>query len=111
MAIDEANPSRASQRLTPWLAGAERPARAGVYRRRFPGGPYACWDGTAWRVDAATVAAAAGQERRSLCQDAAWRGLVERAAVACPTCGGRTVLDRGIDVETGADLIEECPDC
>ena len=58
MARDEVDPSGDARELTPWLAGDESPARAGVYRRRFPAGPFACWDGTRWRDDAATVAAA-----------------------------------------------------
>jgi hypothetical protein len=111
MVIDDSNPSHRGERLTPWLAGAERPARGGVYRRRFPAGPYTCWDGAHWRVDSATVAAAAAQERSSRWQDAAWRGRVEPAPAPCPTCGGRTVIDRGVDEETGIDLIAECPDC
>jgi hypothetical protein len=43
-------------------------------------------------------------------------GVYARAAPAgpyacCATCRGHTVLDRGVDGETGADLIEECPEC
>jgi hypothetical protein len=109
MVRDETNPSPPG--LTPWLAGEHQPARAGVYRRRFPAGPFACWDGARWHVDAATVAAAAREQQPSRRQDAAWRGLVEPAQAPCPTCGGHTVLDRGVDAETGADLIDECPDC
>ena len=29
----------------------------------------------------------------------------------CATCRGHTVIDRGVDIESGADLIAECPDC
>lgn len=39
------------------------------------------------------------------------RGLAEASNAPCVTCGGRTVLDHGVDVESGTDLIEECPDC
>ena len=111
MARDEVDPSGDGRKLTPWLAGDESPARAGVYRRRFPAGPFACWDGARWHDDAATVAAAAREQRPSRRQRAFWRGLVEPAPSPCPTCGGHTVLDHGVDPETGADLIDECPDC
>jgi len=111
MAREQAHSSRRVPRLTAWLDGAQAPARAGVYRRRSPAGPFACWDGALWHGDAATVVAAAREQRPSQRQDAAWRGLVDAPPAPCPTCGGRTVLDRGFDAESGADLIGECPDC
>jgi len=97
---------------TAWFDGASAPARPGVYERRAPAGRYACWDGTRWRGDAGSVAAAASREDASPVQRAAWRGLVSAAAAApCATCRGQTVIDRGVDVDSGADLIAECPDC
>jgi len=96
---------------TPWFDAATLPPRPGVYERRAPAGPYTCWDGTRWRADASTPASAASQQRASPTQRAAWRGLVSASAAPCATCRGHTVIDRGVDVESGADLIEECPDC
>ncbi|MEO8836883.1 MAG: hypothetical protein ABI364_09100 [Caldimonas sp.] len=97
--------------LTGWLGTDQSPARAGVYARRSPAGPYACWDGARWRADAATVEAAARQGAASLHRRAAWRGLAQATPGECSTCRGHTVIDRGVDSETGADLIAECPDC
>jgi len=98
-------------RRTAWFAAGTAPARAGVYERRAPAGPYACWDGTRWREDAGSVAAAASRQNASAVQRAAWRGLVEAAPTPCATCRGHTVIDQGVDLESGADLIAECPDC
>ena len=96
---------------TAWFDADMTPARPGVYERRAPAGPYACWDGRRWRDDAGSVAAAASSAGASAIQRAAWRGLVEAAPVACATCRGHTVVDRGVDIDSGADLIAECPDC
>jgi len=96
---------------TPWFDADTAPARPGVYERRAPAGPYACWDGRRWRDDAGSVAAAALREESSAVQRAAWRGLIDAAPAPCPTCRGHTVIDRGVDRESGADLIAECPDC
>ena len=97
---------------TVWFDADVAPARPGVYERRAPAGPYACWDGRRWRGDAGSVAAAASREYTSPRQRAAWRGLVSAAASApCATCRGQTVIDRGVDIESGTDLIVECPDC
>ena len=96
---------------TAWFTAATVPRRTGVYERRAPAGPYACWDGKRWRADADTPAAAALREAASANQHAAWRGVATAAPAACVTCRGHTVVDRGIDVESGADLIAECPDC
>jgi len=96
---------------TAWFDAETAPARPGVYERRAPAGRYACWDGRRWREDAASVAAAASSEDASALQRAAWRGLVDAAPSPCATCRGSTVIDRGIDVESGTDLIAECPDC
>ena len=98
-------------RRTAWFDASERPAHAGVYERRAPAGPFSCWDGARWRRDAASAAAAARQQAASAMQRAPWRGLVHASAAPCATCRGHTVLDRGVDVDSGADLIEECPDC
>jgi hypothetical protein len=95
---------------TSWLAASSPPSRRGVYERRPPAGPYACWDGKRWHADASSAAAAARQQGASRFQRAAWRGLAA-ASAPCATCRGHTVVDRGVDVESGADLIEECPDC
>ena len=96
---------------TVWIDSAAAPARPGVYERHTPAGPFACWDGTRWRADAGSAAAAARREEASPIQHAAWRGLVAAAPVPCATCRGQTVIDRGVDIESGADLIAECPDC
>lgn len=69
--------------LTPCLSGDLAPAHAGVYARRAPARPYACWDG----------------------------GLARASTLPCATCRGATVVDRGVDAESGTDLIAECPDC
>ena len=63
--------------VTSWVAGADKPARAGVYQRSFPAGPYSRWDAVQWCQDAAGVATAAGQIEPSAYQKASWRGLVE----------------------------------
>ena len=96
---------------TAWFDAATAPPRPGVYERSAPAGPYACWDGTLWRADAGTPAAAASRQRASPTQHTAWRGLASASAAPCATCRGHTVVDRGVDAESGADLIEECPDC
>lgn len=97
--------------LTPWFDAADRPRRAGVYRRRWPAGPYSCWDGRQWRADAATPDAAAARTGPSRHAQAPWQGLVTPPDAPCLTCKGHTVRDHGVDEETGADLITECPDC
>jgi hypothetical protein len=96
---------------TAWFEADTTPARPGVYERRAPAGPYACWDGKRWHDDAGSVAAAALREGASALQRASWRGLVAESPAPCATCRGNTVLDRGVDIESGADLIAECPDC
>ena len=109
MATNDRNPTVAG--FTRWFGAGERPVRAGVYERRAPAGPYACWDGSRWRADAASAAAAALQPGPSEFAAAPWRGLAAPSDAPCATCRGRTVIDRGVDVEAGIDLIEECPDC
>ncbi|MEO6895366.1 MAG: hypothetical protein ABI218_01830 [Caldimonas sp.] len=101
----------AGSKVTPWLGGDVSPVRAGVYERRAPAGPYACWDGSRWRADASRPDDASRETNPSRFDRAAWRGLAEPSAAPCATCRGHGVVDRGIDVESGADLIEECPDC
>lgn|SRR4051794_19984918 len=103
--------SAAGPARTRWFDAAALPARPGVYERRVGGARYACWDGARWRRDADSAAAAAREQAPSPIQRAAWRGLAEAAAAPCSTCRGHTVVDRGVDAETGADLIDECPDC
>ena len=96
---------------TPWFDAAARPAHEGVYERRAPAGPFACWNGRGWNADAATPGQAARQTATSAHRDAAWRGLVEPSDAPCATCRGHTVVDRGFDDERGVDLIAECADC
>ncbi|MDQ6638937.1 MAG: hypothetical protein M3Z15_04640 [Pseudomonadota bacterium] len=96
---------------TAWFEAASTPIRPGVYERRAPGGPFACWDGTGWHRDAESAGAAAREQGASAIQRAAWRGLVEASSAPCAPCRGHTVLDHGVDADTGADRIEECPDC
>jgi len=103
--------SAADPARTRWFDAAALPARPGVYERRGGRGRYACWDGSRWRKDADSAAAAARQPSASLLQRVPWRGLVEASAAPCSTCRGHTVVDHGVDAETGADLLDECPDC
>jgi hypothetical protein len=103
--------SAATPAPTPWFDAAAVPARPGVYERRGGRGRYACWDGARWRRDADSAAAAARQQSPSPIQRAAWRGLGGPAAAPCATCRGHGVVDRGVDLDSGADLIDECPDC
>ncbi|MCM5681193.1 hypothetical protein M8A51_16825 [Schlegelella sp. S2-27] len=98
-------------RLTPWFSGATPPWHEGVYQRRFPGGPYSCWDGRHWRQDAVSPQAAAIETQPSRWQQAAWRGSTEPPPGHCLTCRGAQVLDLGDDAETGQALIDPCPDC
>jgi hypothetical protein len=97
--------------VTAWFGPPSHPAHEGVYERRAPAGPFACWNGRAWNADARSPAHAAAQRDVSPHQDASWRGLVEPSDVPCATCRGHTVVDRGVDDENGIDLIAECPDC
>lgn len=96
---------------TAWFDAATVPPLAGVYERLAPAGPYACWDGKGWRADARTPAAAALRVESTAIEQAPWRGLVTAPPAPCATCRGQSVLDRGVDIDGGADLIEECPDC
>ena len=96
---------------TPWFDETTRPMRPGVYARRAPAGPFACWDGTRWRADAAEPAKAAKETSASRYGVSSWRGLTAPSNAPCVTCRGHTVLDSGVDVDSGVDLIEECPDC
>ena len=97
--------------VTDWYGATARPVHEGVYERLFPAGPYSCWNGRAWNADAPRPAEAARQTRASDYQDARWRGLVEASAEPCATCRGHTVVDRGVDEDSGEDLIAECVDC
>lgn len=97
--------------VTDWIAGDVKPVHEGVYERRNSDGSFSCWNGQAWNEDAATPAEAAGREAPSRDQNASWRGLVEQSPLPCATCKGHTVVDGGVDAESGADLIAECPDC
>lgn len=93
--------------VSEWMPAASPPIRPGVYERRFPGGPYTCWNGTTWNDDAASVDDAAVRRTPSRHQAVAWRGL----SAPCPTCKGNSVVDGGHDPDSGRDLIAECPDC
>ncbi len=97
--------------LSDWQSALLRPWEEGVYERAAPAGPYACWSGKAWRLDARSPAEAARQTGASPHAAAAWRGLAEPSGQFCPTCRGHTVVDRGVHPETGDDLLGECPDC
>ena len=97
--------------LSQWQPATLRPWEEGVYERQTPAGPYACWTGRAWRRDARTPALAAAQLDASAHPAAPWRGLAEPSGRTCPTCRGHTVVDFGVDAETGEDLLGECPDC
>jgi len=96
--------------LTPWLPDTAAPVHPGVYQRNDPAGPYACWDGRRWRADADTPAAALRQMAFSGHLGASWRGLSAPAPQPCETCRGHGVIDRGDD-DSGAALIDPCPDC
>lgn len=105
-------PKKPLRETTDWFAGRLKPVREGVYRRQFPAGPYACWSAhQGWHDDAATPEDAAGQTRIARRQDAPWRGRTRPSSQPCGTCRGHGVLDRGVDADTGSDLINECPDC
>jgi hypothetical protein len=73
--------SHALPNLTPWFDGDVKPARVGVYERRYPNpnpNRYSYWNGLWWMFSGATIEGAASVERTvSTCQDAAWRGLAE----------------------------------
>jgi hypothetical protein len=97
--------------LTDWIDGHLHPAREGVYARRFPAGPYSCWNAEGWHVDTLTPDEAADHRALSPHQNVAWRGLSAASGLPCETCGGHGVLDHGHDEDTGSDLIDECPDC
>jgi hypothetical protein len=97
--------------LTGWIAGDALPAREGVYERREPAGPYACWCGGGWRADASSPAEAVVQTAASDFPASPWRGLAEAPDSVCLTCSGHGVLDAGFDAASGRDLIAECPDC
>jgi hypothetical protein len=100
-----------AEALTPWLDGSASPVHEGVYRRRSPAGPYACWSAEGWHLDSPTPAQAAGQKALSRHATAAWRGLSTPSALPCKACRGHGVIDWGVDAESGRDLIEECPEC
>jgi hypothetical protein len=97
--------------VTEWFGASSPPEHEGVYERLFPGGPFSCWNGRAWNKDAHGPADAALQTTLSPHQNVPWRGLLQPSPAPCATCRGHTVVDRGFDQETGADLIAECPDC
>src|SRR3954464_15530524 len=97
-------------RLSSWVAGSVNPIREGVYRRKSPAGPYTCWSGRHWYLDADSPARAATRVELSPHQAAPWRGVATPTAGPCFTCRGHTVIDRGYDAEGDADLIEEGPD-
>jgi hypothetical protein len=96
---------------TPWFDPDVVPVHPGVYRRRWPAGPYACWDGRAWRADARSPEAAASSASPSASPPSAWQGLASPPEAPCLTCKGHGLVDKGFDEETGTDLIGECPDC
>lgn len=97
--------------LTDWISGALHPVREGVYERRVSDGSFSCWNGRSWNRDAATPVDAAGAVEASRDQNASWRGLTSASSLPCATCKGHTVIDRGFDPDSGAELLGECPDC
>lgn len=97
--------------VTDWFDGTVEPTREGVYERSYPGGPYSCWNGRAWNDDAPSPSAAATRTGASEHPAASWRGLVQKTGLPCATCRGRTVIDHGVDEDTGLDRIVECPEC
>ncbi|MCW7540367.1 hypothetical protein OOT46_21265 [Aquabacterium sp. A7-Y] len=109
--MPSSQPTSHGTAVTPWFPSGELPHHPGVYQRQYPGGPYSCWDGTAWRNDALTPHAAARQLSSSPCQQAPWRGLLEAPSEHCMTCRGHGVVDQGDDADSGEALIEPCPDC
>src|SRR5438067_2021746 len=103
--------SAAGLPLTPWMSAFSVPARPGVYLRQSPAGRFACWGGRQWYADADSPAAASSRVGPSRHQTVPWRGVALPTPAPCAVCRGHTVIDRGIDPETGADLIDECPEC
>ena len=96
---------------TAWFDPDTRPVHQGVYQRRFPAGPYSCWDGTRWFGDATNAARAASGSAPSPHQDIGWRGLVHPSAAPCLSCRGHGVVDFGVDEESGEDLFAPCEEC
>jgi hypothetical protein len=97
--------------VTPWLDSVPEPVHEGVYKREYPGGPFSCWAQGCWYGDASSPDDAAAQRQPSRYQRLRWRGLAERTGGPCQLCRGLGVTDRGVDEETGEDLIEPCSDC
>ena len=79
---------------TAWFDADTAPARAGVYERRAPAGPYACWDGRRWRGDAGSAGAHRGASARI-----GTMALQTRTAQPEPT-------REEIDALSGATLLE-----
>jgi hypothetical protein len=96
--------------VTAWLSGDLQPEHLGVYQREFPAGPYSCWDGLRWRLDAATPREAAAALQWSRYQSVRWRGLVAPSGERCETCKGVGVLDQGPEADE-REAIVPCPDC
>ena len=100
-----------SRDLTPWFDSPAVPARPGPYKRRFPAGPFSCWDGRQWLGDCATSALAAQSSALSRYQEANWRGLASPSGEVCATCRGEGVIDEGQAEVDGLAPLRPCPDC
>lgn len=68
-----------SKKLTPWLDGDVRPAKVGVYRRKYHSGRkhYSLWNGARWNVGCTTVKQAAEVGCGSSFQRLPWCGLAQ----------------------------------
>lgn len=64
--------------VTPWFDGSVKPARPGVYQRKYPTGPAYCqWNGSSWCTGSARVEWAMSGTISPL-QGLRWRGLAEQ---------------------------------
>ena len=66
-----------SEKKTPWFPGDVKPARPGIYQRRFRSIVYAKWSGTEWKYAQSTPDRAALIVARSGDHQRPWRGLAQ----------------------------------
>ena len=68
-----------AEKLTPWFKGHVKPARPGVYERRFhKGSPfthYSRWDGKTWRGRSSRPIGVAKTRESAIWVALEWRGL------------------------------------